>query len=234
VRKGGDACAVRLPPASTFKVPHALIALEVGARTGPDDTEKWDGTKYPISAWDQDLTLASAIRVSSVWYFQRTAKRIGSERMASWLGRIPYGNAAIGPVLVRFWLDGPLAISADEQVQFMERLAGRTLPFAERHQAAVDAMIRQEPGTIARGTPIPVDATWGAPKTEVFAKTGSTQHGKENVRWLVGHVAKEGRSYAFASLVVAPEELSTEAVTQAMRELRELGLVDAKRAPPAR
>lgn len=80
VRKG-DACDERLPPASTFKVPHALIALEVGARTDANDSEVWDGTDYGGAAWNQDQTLRSALQHSTYWYFKRTALRVGLDRM---------------------------------------------------------------------------------------------------------------------------------------------------------
>ncbi len=54
-----EECATRLSPASTYKIPHALIGLEtkvVGATT----LEKWDGTKYPDQAkWNTDHTVLS-------------------------------------------------------------------------------------------------------------------------------------------------------------------------------
>jgi beta-lactamase class D len=38
-------CSTRLSPASTFKIPHALVALETGVVT-IDAVERWDGTRY--------------------------------------------------------------------------------------------------------------------------------------------------------------------------------------------
>jgi beta-lactamase class D len=122
-----------------------------------------------------------------------------------------------------------LRISADEQVDFMEGLASRRLPFRPPVLEAVDAMILQQPGTIARGEPIVVDVAWDGSFTQLYAKTGSSDDGAAKVRWLVGHIAAGGHAYAFASVVVARAELSTEAVTLAMHELRDAGLVEAKR-----
>ena len=48
-QRGGAECATRLSPASTFKIPHALVALETGVVT-TTSIEKWDGTKYPRQA----------------------------------------------------------------------------------------------------------------------------------------------------------------------------------------
>jgi hypothetical protein len=119
IRKGDAACARRLPPASTFKIPHALIALETGARSGPDDLEQWDGTDRGLAVWNRDQTLGSAIQHSVVWYFQRTATRVGRDQMTKYLARIHYGNAIVGADITRFWLDGSLQITADEQADFM-------------------------------------------------------------------------------------------------------------------
>lgn len=44
-RTDAEACRTRLSPASTFKIPHALVALETGAVT-VDSVERWDGTPH--------------------------------------------------------------------------------------------------------------------------------------------------------------------------------------------
>src|ERR1700756_3631071 len=69
-------------PASTFKIPNSLIALETGVVQDPDkDLFPWDGVKRPIEAWNKDHTLRSAIAVSAVPVYQEIARRIGPERM---------------------------------------------------------------------------------------------------------------------------------------------------------
>ena len=48
-------------PASTFKIPNSIIALETGVVEDPDkDVFKWDGTTRSIEAWNKDHTLRSA------------------------------------------------------------------------------------------------------------------------------------------------------------------------------
>ena len=71
----GSGCDVRLSPASTFKIPHALVALETGVAAA-DTLEKWDGMKYPRQReWNRDHTIISALRPSVLWLFQRIAAR---------------------------------------------------------------------------------------------------------------------------------------------------------------
>lgn len=231
IRKGGDTCSQRFTPASTFKVPHTLIALETGARRGPEELDRWDGTRAANDACEADQTLRSALQNSCVWYYKRTAAKIGRERMSKALVDIHYGNMEIGSELTSFWLGGPLAISADEQTHTMEALARRTLPFAAKHMEIVDAMLLQAPGTFRRGKPIEVGITWDPATTSLHAKSGSWDAENDSsfrVRWFVGHLQASGHRYAFASLVVANQELSTEALSLAAHELADAGLVHRK------
>jgi beta-lactamase class D len=46
-------------PASTYKIPHSLIALETGVVKDEDQSFKWDGQKRGIEAWDRDQTFIS-------------------------------------------------------------------------------------------------------------------------------------------------------------------------------
>ncbi len=73
-------CARATAPASTFKIPHALIALQTGVIT-PASAVEWDGTKYWSAAWQRSHTVESAIKWSVLPFFQRTARLIGRDRM---------------------------------------------------------------------------------------------------------------------------------------------------------
>src|SRR5688572_24631367 len=64
-------CAVPAAPASTFKIPHALIALETGVVTNSHAVVKWDGSEQQFASWKRDHSLDSAIKWSALWYFQR-------------------------------------------------------------------------------------------------------------------------------------------------------------------
>jgi hypothetical protein len=58
--RGGAQCSTQLAPASTFKMPHALVALETGVVT-TTSIEKWDSTKYPRQLkWNRNHTVISA------------------------------------------------------------------------------------------------------------------------------------------------------------------------------
>ena len=139
-----ERASARFVPASTFKVPHALIALELGIAEGPNDIIAWDGVQRTVSAWNQDATLETALQKSTIWYYQHIARRIGHKRMVKRVKTLEFGNADIGPLdnLTHFWLDGALRISAFEQIEFLDQLRQQTLPASEEAQATVRDMMK--------------------------------------------------------------------------------------------
>src|ERR1700693_3949639 len=98
-------------PASTFKIPNSLIALETGVVQDPDkDVFKWDGVKRPIEAWNKDHTMRTAIAVSAVPVYQEIARRIGPERMQKYVDLFDYGNRDIGGGIHPFLVAGHLRL----------------------------------------------------------------------------------------------------------------------------
>lgn len=185
-----ERAARRQPPCSTFKIPNSLIGLEMGVLSGPEHAITWDGTHYEIEAWNQDQTLRTAIRYSVVWYFQRVAAGIGEPRMRQFLHAIRYGNEDISGGLTRFWLDTSLLISADEQVDFMRRLAVGDLPFSARSIETVRDLLRLR--ETERGL--------------LRGKTGSSgaRASHPTLGWFVGYVQHAADSYAFATNIEGP------------------------------
>jgi len=175
-------------PASTFKVPHALIALETGMVADADkELIRWDGQVRSIEAWNKDHTLRSAMAVSAVPVFQQIARRIGTERMKKYLDAFQYGNREVGPEIDRFWLDGPLKISALEQIEFFEKLRRGDLPLSQR--------------TLDIGRDIiPSEAVSGG---VLRYKTGAvgidgTQGEKAALGWIAGYVDRGDDGAVFA------------------------------------
>jgi beta-lactamase class D len=221
-RQPADLCTTRLPPASTFKVPHALAALDAGVLTGPDEVITYDGTAYEYEVWRRDHTLATAMRYSVLWFFQRVAQRLGMDREEFYLRRLRYGNADPSSGLTTFWLGGSLVISPEEQVTFLRRLYYGELPVSERAMRTVRETLLQPNGAIvnARGEH-PFDAPW-PPGTVVSAKTGATSYGQRRaVRWIIGHVRRADRSWIFVSCVDGGGDLDANAaIDLAARSLR--------------
>src|SRR5690625_1449874 len=82
----------RFTPESTFKVPNALIGLEVSAVRDEYDVKRWDGVEREFDSWNRDHSLASAMRESAIWYYQEMARDIGESSMQENVNKMEYGN----------------------------------------------------------------------------------------------------------------------------------------------
>jgi beta-lactamase class D len=172
-------------PASTFKIPNSLIALETGVVGDPDkDVFRWDGVKRSIEGWNQDHTLRSAIAASAVPVYQEIARRVGAERMQKYVDLLEYGNRNIGGGIDQFWLTGDLRIDPIQQIDFVDRLRRGVLPVGKRSQDFVRDIL---PVTKAG------DAT-------IRAKTGllGAELGKPSLGWVVGWAEKGSEQTVFA------------------------------------
>jgi beta-lactamase class D len=172
----------RFTPASTFKIANSLIGLDIGAVKSVDEVLPYGGKPQRFKAWERDMNLRDAIKASNVPVYQELARRIGLERMRAGVKKLSYGNMEIGNVVDRFWLDGPLAISAVEQTEFLGRLVAGQLPVSPDVVRAVKEITLLE-------------------KTETYAlhgKTGWLLDAKSQIGWWVGWVEREGKVYPFA------------------------------------
>ena len=149
--------AERFVPASTFKLYNALVALETGVVADPDSAFAWDGVERSIPTWNRNQSLREGMSNSTVWLYQRVARRVGPERYEDAFDRQSYGNGAVGDSVTTFWLTGPLAVSADEQVAFVDSLRRGALAFSSETQTVVRGM-----------TPVLVDTAG----VRLLAKTG--------------------------------------------------------------
>lgn len=208
-----ERCRTRLAPCSTFKIFNSLAALDTGAVAGPDTLLKWDGTPQKRKECEQDHTLATAIRDSVLWYFQEVARRIGPERMKSYLTQADYGNCDISAGIDTFWLQTSLVISAEEQIRFMERLYTDKLPFKPPVMEQVRKMIvlRRGDGWVFSG------------------KTGTGGSAdKAILGWFVGHVRCGDRQFVFAANTRGDHAMGPATRDMVFAMLQDLGLIGSK------
>jgi len=172
-------------PASTFKIPNSLIALETGVVEDPDkDVFKWDGVNGPIEAWNRDHTMRSAIAASAVPVYQEIARRIGQERMQKYVDLFEYGNRDIGGGIDQFWLTGNLRIDPVQQVDFVDRLRRGTLAISKRSQELVRDIL-------------PVTKVGDS---IIHAKSGllGAERSQASLGWMVGWAEKGASQTVFA------------------------------------
>jgi beta-lactamase class D len=146
------------------------------------------------------------MRNSTVWVYERLAQQLGDKRETDYMRKIGYGNALTG-VGKPFWVEGDLAVSANEQISFLRRLYRNALPFRVEHQRLVkDVMINE------------ASADW-----ILRAKTGWS--GK--IGWCVGWVEWPTGPLFFALNIDTPNRMSDlakrqEITSQILRSIKAL------------
>lgn len=175
----------RLSPCSTFKIPNAAIALEVGVLKDAHHRLTWDGRNRSRDAWNRNHTLQTAMDHSVVWYFQDVARTIGPDVMQRYVDRFQYGNRDISSGIDTFWLGQSLTISAMEQITFLRKLYLNELPLKASSMAQLREILVLDQN-----------------KMGIFSgKTGSgwdTEKQQYSHGWFVGHVATIHGNYVFA------------------------------------
>nr|AMP54034.1 classD [uncultured bacterium] len=200
----------RLVPASTFKIPNSLIGLSTGTVKSVDEVLPYGGKPQPYPQWERDMGLRDAIVMSNVPIYQELARRIGLEQMQQGVTKLGYGNQQIGTIVDRFWLDGPLKISAIEQAQFLAKLAQGTLPLDADVQKTVREIVQLEKND-----------QW-----TLYGKTGWENAPGAGTGWWVGWVEKDGRVYSFAlNVAVRVKEDGDKRVPLGKESLQALGVL---------
>ena len=180
-------CQQAVTPASTFKIPHSMIALETGVVDGPDTVLPWDHQDYTNQDWNQDLKFRDAFRLSCLPCYRAIARKVGEAGEHEWVEKLGYGNRDTSGGVDKFWLWGGLRISAVEQIDFLRRFDGDKLPISSRTADLVRDIMT-------------IDVT---EKYILRGKTGSAGPPDEprELYWFVGWLELGERRVFFATLL---------------------------------
>ncbi len=175
-------------PASTFKIPNTLIALDTKVMQNKNTIIKWDGKPRRMKVWDKDMTLEQAFHLSCVPCYQAIAASIGAERMDSYLNKLEYGEMTVSTGnLQLFWLVGESKISQRQQIDFLKRLYHNQLKVQPASLAELKEImvIEQNEEYILSG------------------KTGWAIRSGKNIGWFVGYY-EIGDNVYFVATNVTP------------------------------
>lgn len=135
VYENGD-CDSRVTPASTFKVPLAIMGYDSGFLKNRDEPRLpfVEGYADWVAEWRQAAGPARWMEHSIVWYSREIVKFLGADTFARYTRAFDYGNADVSGDpgqnngLNRSWISSSLKISPREQTRFISRLLSRSLP----------------------------------------------------------------------------------------------------------
>lgn len=204
-------------PASTFKIVNSLIGLQTGRIVNEKMIIKWDGIKRLNEAWNKDLTMEEAFKVSALPYYQEIARRIGKDTMQLWLDSLKYGNHKIGNRVDSFWLDNSLKITPDEQLGLVKRLYFNQLPFYKNNvQDVVKKVMVQESNANYQ---LAYKTGWG------FKENGNA------IGWMTGWVEENRHAYFFVLNIEGVHDTDMKTIRKniVMAILKQLGFLEGKR-----
>jgi beta-lactamase class D len=197
----GDRCDAPVTPASTFKVPLALIGFDSGILQD-GDRPAWpfrEGYADWDPIWKQTTTPTTWMRDSVVWYSQELTRRLGAQRFQEYVDRLDYGNRDLsgdpgrGNGLTNAWLSSSLRISAAEQVAFVRRLIRGELKVS---RSATERTMAIMPSKLVDGWQINGKTGTGARRL-----ANGTNDRERQIGWFVGWATRDGRTLVFARLI---------------------------------
>lgn len=205
-----DSAGTRVSPNSTYKIYDALLGLEKGIITPEDSGMAWDGTEYPIDAWNSDQDLDSAMENSVNWYFQSIDHQAGNSELAGFYHEIGYGNEDISGGIDSYWGESTLKISPIEQTELLTKLYYNEFGFSQENIDAVKDSLVLSSDT----------------DKVLFGKTGTGMvNGKNTNGWFVGYVEDAGNVYFFAVNIQNEDNASGSAASDiALSVLRSYGI----------
>jgi beta-lactamase class D len=213
IRYNPAVCDSGFIPASTFKIPHSVIALEEGIVSDTNQVISWDGHVWPIKNWNQDQTLRTAVKYSCVWVYTGFAGKIGIDKYRKYVQEFDYGNKNLNGPPTRFWLAGEFRISANQQIAFLRKFYHDDLLVSKESIEKVKKLIVLEKGD-----------DW-----TLSGKTGGgVLNNTDYVMWLVGYFEKDNHPYFYALNFVSDDFNGTSQaryeITKAV--LKELKLIE--------
>lgn len=178
-------------PASTFKIPNSIIALETGVAENDNTLFKWNGEKRRLPAWEKDLILKDAFRVSCVPCYQEIARKIGITRMKEFLKKFNYGKMDVNENNIDlFWLEGESRITQFQQIDFLHSFFFRKLPITSRTYEIMKRILLIEQNS----------------EFSFSGKTGWSIRNGNNNGWFVGYIETAGKIYFVATNIVPKQD----------------------------
>jgi len=171
-------------PASTYKIPNSIIALELGVMENDSSMSYWDGEPRAYPRWENDLYFRDAFHLSCVPCYQEIARNIGVPQMQKHVDRFNYGKMRFDSTNIDlFWLQGDSRITQHEQIAFLKAFNEKKLDISERTHTIMRRMmiIEENERFVLRG------------------KTGWSITDDLDNCWFVGWVETEMGTYYFAT-----------------------------------
>lgn len=200
-------CADRVTPASTFKIPLALMGYDHGFlkdERAPVEHFKPGDPDWGGAAWHQPIDPVRWLQYSVVWYSQRITHAMGADAFQGYVRKFDYGNMDVSGdpgrnnSLDRSWIISSLKISPEEQVGFLRKVVNRQLPVSAQSYEMVDHVVQK--WTLPGGVIVQGKTGTGAPGPGNTSPDGTWDQAHA-YGWFIGWARKGDKTYVFANLL---------------------------------
>ena len=171
-------------PASTFKIPNSIIALETEIVEDDSSIFYWNGEKRGNKNWEQNLIFKDALQYSCVPCYQEIARSIGVAKMKKYLDLFNYGSIKVDSSNIdMFWLEGESRINQFEQIDFLITFYQSSLSISKRTESIMKRMmiIDESDNYVVSG------------------KTGWSYSNEKDNGWFVGYIESNQKTFFFAT-----------------------------------
>ena len=210
-----DMAKQEVSPYSTFKIISTLVGLHNDIIKDETSTMNYNGTQYPNTEWNENLTLKKAFQTSCIWYFHQIINSVGEQEVKKELSELEYGNcdvsvwegSNINPYkeLNGFWLGSSLKISPYEQVQVLSKIfEGKSFYDSQNVEILKKVMLIED-----------------EQEKKVYGKTGSGTNGET---WFIGFIEKGSQREYFA--VYLEDSLQKERVSSNLAQEIALKIIE--------
>lgn len=188
-------CSRGFLPASTFKIPNSIIALETGVIDNDSTIIPWNGEKRGLAIWDHDLYFKDAFQLSCVPCYQDIARKIGYKRMNDYLNKLKFGEMKFDSLTIdKFWLEGDSKINQYQMLDFLYRLYYSKLPVSQRTVEIIKRLMFIEDTDLGK----------------LSGKTGWAIRNNNNTGWFAGYLELKNKTYFVVTNVIPNENFNLE------------------------
>jgi len=179
-----------MSPASTFNILLTLIALQEGVVKDE---------KALLKPYNIPLERAFKNNVDSC--FIDLSLLIGEKKIKYWLDKINYGNKSTSGENNRFWINGYLQVTAEQQLDFIEKFYYEKLPFSKQAYKVVKKLMHED-----EFKELAVYGKRGSNKLYWRDKyTGKLYNEDKYTGWFVGYIETTNSTYFFTNYIESPD-----------------------------
>jgi beta-lactamase class D len=194
-----------MSPASTFNILLALIGIQEGIISEKNSVLK-----------PNEETFEHAFKNNIDSYFRNLSLIIGQKKIQYWLNKISYGTKTISGEKARFWINGLLQITPEQQLKFIERFYYEDLPFSSKAFGIVKSLMDED-----RKIELGVKIFGKRGSNKVYQKnkyTNGLYNKNKYVGWFVGYIEDKTDVWLFVNYVESPN-LNNKKIVNAQKEV---------------